>query len=181
VPNQYFGAFQDGTLKYRGVELRRRDTTMWVRKVQLAALEILSRANTPHEFSVRIPEVMTLVERAKRELGTGRVPLEELVVRQRLSRALNEYRSPSPAARAALQLQAQGRQIAPGQSVEFLFIHNGVHAWEMGTRINFGRLDVKKYCGLLDRAILTILNPGFKIIMGAAFDPAKVLPKDFKD
>src|SRR5581483_6066150 len=39
VPNQYFGAFQactepcrsDGTIKYRGIELRRRDTTMWVR------------------------------------------------------------------------------------------------------------------------------------------------------
>lgn len=27
VPNQYFGAFQDRTLKYRGIELRRRDTS----------------------------------------------------------------------------------------------------------------------------------------------------------
>jgi DNA polymerase II len=122
VPNQYFGAFQDGTLKYRGIELRRRDTTTWVRKIQLKALEILAGANTPHEFADRVPDVMALVERAKRELRIGRVPLEELIVRQRLSRALDGYKSPSPAARAALQLQAQGRQLAPGQSVEFLFI-----------------------------------------------------------
>lgn len=165
VPNQYFGAFQDGTLKYRGVELRRRDTTTWVRKVQLAALEILSRANTPHEFSDRVPEIMTLVERAKRELGTGRVPLEELVVRQRLSRALDGYRSPSPAARAALQLQAQGRQIAPGQSVEFLFIRNGVHAWEMEEQPQPKHLDTKRYCELLDRAMRTVLDPCRQLVI----------------
>jgi DNA polymerase II len=159
VPNQYFGAFQDGTLKYRGIELRRRDTTTWVRKVQLTALEILAGANAPHEFAGRVPDVMALVERAKRELRTGRVPLEELIVRQRLSRALDGYRSPSPAARAAQQLQAQGRQLAPGQSVEFLFTHNGVHAWEMEERPHPGNLDTKRYCSLLDRAMRTILDP----------------------
>jgi DNA polymerase II len=170
VPNQYFGAFQactategsgrsDGTLKYRGIELRRRDTTTWVRKTQLAALEILSRANTPQEFAERVPEVMALVKRAKRELRAGRVPLGELIVRQRLSRALDGYRSPSPAARAALQLQAQGRKLAPGQTVEFLFIHNGVHAWEMEERPHPDHLDAKRYCRLLDRAIQTILDP----------------------
>jgi DNA polymerase II len=159
VPNQYFGAFQDGALKYRGIELRRRDTTLWVRKIQLKALEVLAGANTPHEFADRIPDVMALVERAKRDLRVGRVPLGELIVRQRLSRALDGYRSPSPAARAALQLQAQGRQFAPGQSVEFLFIHNGVYAWEMEDAPDPGRLDTKRYCRLLDRAMLTVLGP----------------------
>jgi DNA polymerase II len=159
VPNQYFGAFQDGTLKYRGIELRRRDTTTWVRKVQLTALEILAGANAPHEFTGRVPDVVALVERAKRELRAGRIPLEELIVRQRLSRALDGYKSPSPAARAALQLQAQGRQLAPGQSVEFLFMHNGVHAWEMEGRPHPKHLDIKRYCTLLDRAMRTILDP----------------------
>jgi DNA polymerase-2 len=168
VPNQYFGAFQDGTLKYRGIELRRRDTTQWVRKTQLKALEILVQANSPREFADRIPDVLRLAESAKRDLRLGRVPLEELVIRQRLSRTIEAYKTPSPAARAAMQLQVHGRQFAPGQSLEFLFARNetGVHAWEVGMEINFGRLNVKKYCGLLDRAILTILNPGFKFTMG---------------
>ena len=85
VPNQYFGAFQDGTLKYRGIELRRRDTTTWVRKIQLASLEILAQADTPQEFADLIPNVTALVERAKRELRFGRVPLGELIIRQRRS------------------------------------------------------------------------------------------------
>ncbi|RJP48357.1 MAG: hypothetical protein C4583_14440 [Anaerolineaceae bacterium] len=161
VPNQYFGVFQDGMLKYRGIELRRRDTTTWVRKIQLAVLEVLARANTPHEFANRIPEVMALVERAKRELRTGRVSLEELIVRQKLSRTLDGYKSPSPAARAALQLQTKGRQLAPGQSMEFLFACNasGVHAWELEEALDPGRLDTKRYFRLLDRAIRTVLDP----------------------
>jgi DNA polymerase-2 len=167
VPNQYFGAFQDGTLKYRGIELRRRDTTVWVRKIQLKALEVLAGANTPHEFADRIPDVMALVECAKRDLRIGRVPLEELVVHQRLSRTIEAYTTPSPAARAALQLQAQGRPFAPGQSLEFLFARNttGVHAWELDETLDSGRLDTKRYCRLLDRAVQTVLDPGKPLLV----------------
>jgi len=161
VPNQYFGAFQDGTLKYRGIELRRRDTTTWVRKIQLSALEILAQADTPQEFAEYVPNVTALVERAKQELRIGRVPLGELIIRQRLSRTMESYKTPSPAARAALQLQAYGRQFAPGQSLEFLFARNasGVHAWELDEALDSGRLDAKRYCRLLDRAIQTVLDP----------------------
>jgi len=157
VPNQYFGAFQDGTLKYRGIELRRRDTTLWVRRIQLKALEILAQANTPREFADHVPEVMALVEGAKRDLIMGRVPLGELIVRQRLSWAVEAYKTPSPTARAARQLQAHGRQFAPGQLVEFLYTHNGVYAWKMEGRLH-PELDTRRYCRLLDRAMWTVLQ-----------------------
>ncbi len=161
VPNQYFGAFLDGSLKYRGIELRRRDTTTWMRKIQLATLEILAQADTPQEFAECVPDVKAFVEHAKRELRSGHVPLDELIIKQRLSRSLDGYRSPSPAARAALQLQAQGRQFAPGQSIEFLFTRSGsgVHAWELEQALDPGRLDTKRYFRLLDRAIQTVLDP----------------------
>lgn len=161
VPNQYFGAFQDGSLKYRGIELRRRDATLWVRKIQLAVLEILARADTPGELADYVMDVLALVERAKHDLKTGRVPHEELIVRQKLSRVLDGYKSPSPAARAAMQLQALGRQIAPGQTVQFLFTRggSGVQAWELGEVLDPGRLDTNRYCALLDRAIRTVLDP----------------------
>ena len=161
VPNQYFGAFDDGTIKYRGIELRRRDTTLWVRKIQLAVLEILARANTPKQMMDYVPDVLAFVEHAKHNLKAGHVPQEELIVRQRLSRGLEGYKSPSQAARAALQLQAIGRQIAPGQSVQFLFTRGGcgVQARELGEALDPRRLDTKRYCTLLDRAIRTVLDP----------------------
>jgi DNA polymerase-2 len=161
VPNQYFGAYQDGSIKYRGIELRRRDTTLWVRKIQLAVLEILARADTPQELADCIPDVQAVVERARHDLKAGRVPYEELIVRQKLSRVLEGYKSPSPAARAALQLQTTGRHLAPGQSVEFLFTRGGagVQAWELGDMLKPGRLDTQRYCTLLDRAVQTVLDP----------------------
>lgn len=161
VPNQYFGAYLDGSLKYRGIELRRRDTTTWVRKIQLAALQILAQADTPDELPNYVPHVLAHIEHAKRNLRTGSVSLEELIVRQKLSRTLEGYKSPSPAARAALQLQANGRLVVPGQSIEFLFTRggDGVQAWELNEALNPDRLDTKRYCVLLDRAIRTVLDP----------------------
>jgi DNA polymerase-2 len=161
VPNQYFGVFLDRSLKFRGIELRRRDTTVWVRKVQLAVLEILARADTPQELAQRVPDVLAFVEHCKSQLRAGRVPLEELIVRQRISRALNGYKSPSPAARAALQLQSIGRVISPGQSVQFLYTRSGsgVQAWELGEAPSANMLHTKRYCVMLDRAIRTVIDP----------------------
>ncbi len=161
VPNQYFGVFLDGSLKYRGIELRRRDTTTWIRKIQLAVLNILAQADAPDELTDHIPTALAWVERAKRDLKAGRVPLEDLVVRQKLSRVLDGYKSPSPAARAALQLRNAGREMSPGQSVQFLFTRGtpGVHAWELAEGLDSGRLDIKRYCALLDRAMRTVLDP----------------------
>jgi DNA polymerase-2 len=159
VPNQYFGAFLDGSLKYRGIELRRRDTTTWVRKIQLAVLEILSQADGPQELEDYLPSALARVERAKRDLKAGRVPLEDLIVRQKLSRVLDGYKSPSPTARAAQQLQSIGREVAPGQSIEFLFTRDGVQAWELAEGLDSGRLDIKRYCNLLERAMRTVLDP----------------------
>lgn len=161
VPNQYFGAFEDGTLKFRGIELRRRDTTLWVRRIQLAVLNLLAQAETLQELAECLPDVLKLVERAKCDLKGGRVHLDELVVTQKLSRELTGYKSPSPAARTALQLQAAGRQVAPGQSMCFLFTrgHPGVQAWELGEALDPRRLDTTRYCSLLDRAMRTVLDP----------------------
>ncbi len=161
VPNQYFGAFRDGSLKYRGIDLRRRDTTTWVRKIQLTVLNILAQADTPDELTDHIPTALAYVERAKCNLRAGRVPSEDLIVHQKLSRVLDGYKSPSPAARAALQLRTTGREMSPGQSVQFLFTRGspGVQAWELAEGLDSGRLDVKHYCVLLDRAMQTLLDP----------------------
>jgi DNA polymerase elongation subunit (family B) len=131
-----------------------------VRKIQLKALKILAHANTPREFADRVPDVMKLVEDAKRDLRIGRVPLDELIVRQRLSRAIEAYKTPSPAARAARQLQSHGRQLFPGQSMEFLFARNlsGVHAVELGIPTDHQSINFKRYCRLLDRAIQSVVS-----------------------
>ena len=52
-----------------------------------------------------------------------------------------------------------GREIAPGQSIEFLFTRDGVHAWELGATLDTRRVDIQRYCALLERAMRTVLDP----------------------
>ncbi len=161
VPNRYFGVLNNGEVKYRGIEARRRDAPLWVKKIQLEVLSCLAKARSLEKVPDYLPKVNDILNQTKRDLRNGHVALEELVVIQSLSRAVEGYTSPSPAARAAMQLQATGHTVAPGQFMRFVFIrgHERVRAWELG--IDPRMVDIKRYCTLLDRAIGSITN-GFE-------------------
>jgi DNA polymerase elongation subunit (family B) len=89
------------------------------------------------------------------------VKIEKLVVRQTLSRELERYHSPSPAALAAHQLADAGKNLRPGQSVRFIHTlgEPGVLAWDLEGKIDPRTVNVKEYRKLLLRAVETILTP----------------------
>jgi DNA polymerase-2 len=160
VPNRYFGAFQDGSLKVRGVEARRHDTPPFIAEAQMELIEALARwPEVPLEAC--LAQAQRLLGRRLALLRQGRLPLEALVVRQKLSRALEEYRLPSPPARAALQLQAVGRRLRAGQSVRFLYTRGepGVRAWDLPEPPDPRSVDVPRYTELLLRAAESVLAP----------------------
>jgi DNA polymerase-2 len=161
VANRYFGVFQDGSLKARGIELRRRDTCKFIASTQTAILEILAQAPQAGELPHRLPEVAALLRRRLAELRSGAVPAEELLVTQRLSRALEEYSTPSPAARAAAQLKAVGKETRPGQHVRFLYMlgEPGVWAWDLPQPVNPAALDLRRYTELTLRAAASVVQP----------------------
>jgi DNA polymerase-2 len=159
VPNRYFGVFQDGHIKYRGIELRRHDTPPWVAKIQLAVLQCLAHAKTLAQVREYLPKAGEIVEKAKRDLRNGRVPPEELVISQRLSRAVEDYKSPSPAARAAQQWLEAGKSVAPGQVMRFVYTRGHPGIWAFGCGELEGRVvDVRRYMTLLNRAVGSVLD-----------------------
>ena len=95
------------------------------------------------------------------DLRHGRIPPKDLLVAQKLSRTLDKYRTPSPAARAAAQLQAVGKEVKPGQQVRFLYTRGepGVLAWDLPANPESSQLDVARYSKLLLRAAVTVLQP----------------------
>jgi DNA polymerase-2 len=160
VPNRYFGVFQDGEIKYRGIELRRHDTPPWVAKTQLAVLQCLAQAATLDDVQKYIPEAWKNVEQAKRDLRAGCVQVENLLITQRISRELDGYKTLSPSARAAKQLKEKGKTIAPGQTMRFVFTRGKPGVWAYGGCSDFDwkTLDVGRYVKLLERASKTILD-----------------------
>ncbi len=164
VPNRYFGVFQDGEIKVRGIELRRRDTPAFVAAVQQELLDLLARAASAADLPGQWKSAQDLLRRRLADLRQGRVPPRELIVRLTLSRELDLYRAPSPAAIAARQLQAQGKNLRPGQAVRFVHTLGkpGVRAWDLPGEVDPRTLNWREYRKLLLRAAGTVLEP-FKV------------------
>jgi DNA polymerase-2 len=161
VANRYFGVFQDGTIKVRGIEARRRDACSFIAGVQMEMLEHLARAKDADQLPELVPGAVHLLRRRLYELRTGQVALERLRVGQKLSRKLEAYTSLSPAARAALQLAEVGKEVRPGQRVYFLYMRGkpGVHAWDLPRPPLKAGVDLGRYRELLLRAAIIILQP----------------------
>jgi DNA polymerase II len=161
VANRYFGVFEDGTIKSRGIETRRRDTPRWIASVQTECLDRLAKEPTYEKALQALPEITARLRRHMQELASGHVPLEALVVSQKLSRAVSEYRSPSPAARAAAQLEQIGKTLRAGQMIAFLYTLGsvGVHAWDLPQPPKLSNIDIDRYATLLLRAASTITQP----------------------
>ena len=159
VPNRYFGVFQDGSLKVRGIEARRGDTPAFIVETQMQMLELLAQEQTADSSSLTRP--LALLRRRLAELRGGKVPVEALLVTQKLSRELEEYRARSPVARAVAQLQSAGKSLRPGQSVRFFYTRGkpGVRAWDLPEPPDPATIDIQRYVTLLLRAAHTVLEP----------------------
>ncbi len=158
VANRYFGVFQSGEIKVRGIAARRRDTAAWIGKVQMELLEILAQGAEPREA---LPGATAWLHRCLGELRAGHIPPAQLLLAQRLTREIEDYRSPSPAARAAGQLKEAGKIIKPGQRVRFLYTLGkpGVYAWDLPVKPDLSALDLLRYRELLLRAAAEVLGP----------------------
>lgn len=185
VPNRYFGAYQDGTLKVRGIEARRGDTPPFIAEMQMQILGLLAQEKASKPSSDCLQRALALVRQKLKALRSGRIPMEELVIKQRLSRELENYRQPSPPARAAMQLEATGRSLRAGQHVCFVYTLGkpGVQAWDLQGSINPAMIDIARYSKLLLRAAHAVLEPfGFAedILEGLVGEiPARQLPLPF--
>jgi DNA polymerase-2 len=161
VANRFFGLQSDGQYKIRGLAARREDTPWFVVNAQLQVLKILAKEKNPSQLANLFPEVLNMLQRKIFALNHRRIPIQELLITQTLSRELSEYRVFSPAARAANQLQSIGKNVRMGQRIHFIYTKTkqGVHAWDMPQPFDPAFVDVMKYKELLFCAVYEILQP----------------------
>ena len=161
VANRFFGLQPDGNYKVRGLALRREDTPMFVANTQLEILHLLAKEKDLSRLISVFPEVLNLLQKRISALEHRTVPVQELLITQTLSRELSAYRVPSPAARAACQLQAVGKNIRMGQRIHFIYTRTkqGVCAWDLPEPFNPALIDIARYKELLFRAVYEIVQP----------------------
>ena len=120
-PARFFGVFDTGKLKVRGLMVRKRDTPPFVKKALLEILEILSRAGDKREYKVLLEEaVQPVVETAMERLMEGRMEPEELSILKRLSHDPLQYAHGTMMAAVAQELLARGVQLMPGESIQMV-------------------------------------------------------------
>jgi DNA polymerase-2 len=124
VLNRYYGAFQDGKLKLRGIELRRHDPPGIVRRCQADVLALFAHAQNSEEFMALIPEARSIVKSYVTMIRDGAVPLEELTIEKRLSKNPSEYHNMVPQAIAAQHLNREGRGVHAGQALNYVVTCN---------------------------------------------------------
>jgi DNA polymerase, archaea type len=120
VLNRYYGVFQDGKLKVRGIDVRRHDTPEIVRQCQTEMLSILSEADNTGELKAKVPNVLKIVRKYVSQIQNRNVSFEDLVITRSLSKNPEEYSHKVPQAIAAQLLKKEGGSVHAGQQVRYI-------------------------------------------------------------
>jgi DNA polymerase elongation subunit (family B) len=120
VPNRYFGCYQDGIIKDRGIETRRHDTPAYFSRFQREILEIMAQGNNIKEVKALMPKVKETFQKYKQQLHEGRVPLVDLIFTKMLSKDTNAYTANTAETGAIYQLQDEGKNMRAGQILQYI-------------------------------------------------------------
>jgi DNA polymerase elongation subunit (family B) len=92
VLNRYYGVMENGKIKVRGLEVRRRDTPRFVFDAQTEMVKTLASANNTAELFEKIPEALQTVRKYRQKLLDGQVPIWDLIIMKHLSKNPKHYR-----------------------------------------------------------------------------------------
>jgi DNA polymerase elongation subunit (family B) len=171
VPNRYYGLFDDGRLKVRGIDVQRHITPGWVHDTQQAMLDVFAKAGNAAGFHKRIPEALAVAKREADRLRRREVEPEELGLKVQTTQGVEEYRANTNTKAALKRLEEAGTKRQPGEYVKLIVTRREgpwkgraapVELW--GEPGPFGQgagtpYDVPHYLRLLARSVETILAP----------------------
>jgi DNA polymerase elongation subunit (family B) len=162
--NRYYGLFESGEMKVRGVELRRSDSPQIVKKAQQEMLDILSKAEDSDEFKEMIPEALGSLKVWAERVMYGDVDIEDLIFTSRVSKPLEEYAHFSNQVAALAQLQEHMVDVNPGEIVRYLLVNS--ESMKASERLKIADLvedgdeyDKKKYVEHLFKAGESLFQP----------------------
>ena len=171
VANRYFGAFEDGSLKIRGIEARRHDTPPFLSKCQEEILQIMAKGNNIKEVKLLMPKVKSTYQKYIQLLKDGRLPIEDLVFTKQLSKDATEYNVNRNTVEkdAIVQLCNEGKYLKAGQTLRYIIIdyyyHNRKHSKckraipiELINK-NDTTYDIKRYSELLTNTCNSVTKP----------------------
>lgn len=156
VSNRFLGLFDDYTYKIRGIELRRRDTPMFIKEFQAEILEIMKNINSKNDFRKLSKQIWQMFDDYSEKICNGKIPAEKLCVKKRMSKNPLEYKKNTDISQAAQTLIAEGIDINPGESINLIFVQgNQALPYEIFIK-NPQPLNTEKYIKLLKESMIIL-------------------------
>jgi DNA polymerase-2 len=164
VLNRYYGVFENGTIKTRGIELRRRDTPKIIKLFQEEFLGMLSKCPNLAHVKLTIPSALRILENYVRRVVNHEVTFEDLAFHRQLSKDTLDYAHSTSQAVAARKLHAEGAHVSAGQVISYVILDQDARTpWNRSLPIELGKAhdsyDETKYTDLLIDSAANLLAP----------------------
>jgi DNA polymerase elongation subunit (family B) len=164
VPNRYYGLYEHGEFKLRGIGGRRHDTPTFLRRFELEVLELLRGATDAAGVRALVPRALARADLFADRLAAGAWPVDELLIAHRIGQAPEAFVTFTDSVAALRQLAAAGAPRDAGETVRFVVLDRSSRSWRERVRAaellhGDERYDVGAYLELLAREAETLLAP----------------------
>jgi DNA polymerase elongation subunit (family B) len=164
VPNRYYGLYEHGEFKLRGIGGRRHDTTMLVRRFEEEVLALFRTARDAEGVRALLPRALARADLFAERVRAGDWPVDELLVSHRVGQAPEAFVTFTDSVAALRQLAEAGATRGAGEVVRFVLLDRGNRSFRHRVRAaellnGDERYDVGAYLELLARDAETLLAP----------------------
>ena len=163
VLNRYFGVYDNGELKVRGIEARRHDTPLAFAKCQMEILRTLAKADSVAEGKAKIPECVGIFLDHAEALARHKVPASELAFSTNLSKAPEEYTTMTVQQAAVKQLTGEGASLHAGEGIRYVITDYRGKDSKRATPLDIikdeTKYDAGRYIRLLAETCASVLEP----------------------
>jgi len=161
--NRYFGVFEDGTIKSRGIETRRHDTPQLFIDFQDELLQAIAKFNSVGEIKQSIHILEDIFNKYQNLIFSGKVSHSDLIFTKRISKDTDEYSSRDTIENCVLKiLYNNGKSLHAGEEIKYVItdFNNKNHLKralpiELIDKHHF-KYDEKRYSELLSDAYISI-------------------------
>ena len=164
VPNRYYGLYEHGEFKLRGIGARRHDTTVVVRRFESEVLDLFRGARDADGVRERLPRALARADLFAERLRAGDWPRDELLIAHRLGQAPEAFVTFTDSVAAVRQLADAGVHRDAGEMVRYVVRDRRSRSFRHRVRVaellrGDESYDVGAYLDLLARSGETLLAP----------------------
>ncbi|HTW40109.1 MAG TPA: DNA polymerase domain-containing protein [Thermoplasmata archaeon] len=164
VPNRYYGMYETGEFKLRGIGGRRHDTTGLVRRFEHEVLTLFRDARDADGVRARLPRALARADLFAERLRSGAWPVDELLITHRIGQEPGAFVTFTDSVAALRQLEEAGAARSAGEKVRYVILDRRSRSYRQ--RVRAAELltgdeayDVGAYLELLARGAETLLAP----------------------